>query len=111
MSITPGDFDNDDDIDVFISNDTRGNALFVNQGDGTFVDEGSSTGVLLEGFFWGGNFLDVDNDADLDLYVSGQINPTSSNNSQLLINNNNGTFSHPTIEILNDTQEKPCGMP
>ena len=105
MSITPGDFDNDDDIDVFISNDTRGNALFVNQGDGTFVDEGSSTGVLLEGFFWGGNFLDVDNDADLDLYVSGEINPTSSNNSQLLINNNNGTFSHPTIEILNDTQE------
>jgi hypothetical protein len=68
--ITIGDIDNDRDSDVFLSN-YGGDALYVNQGNGTFVEIGQAAGIRRPGT-WSSSaaFLDYDGDGDLDLYVS-----------------------------------------
>jgi enediyne biosynthesis protein E4 len=68
--VLAGDIDNDGDSEVFLCN-YGGDALFLNNGDGTFADISQSAGVLQPGT-WSSSaaFLDFDNDGDLDLYVS-----------------------------------------
>lgn len=46
---------------------TRGNSLFENGGDGTFRQVAAAMGVERAGWAWGANFLDHDNDGDLDI--------------------------------------------
>ncbi len=67
-----GDFDNDGDMDVFISNDGGSiNRFYTNNGDGTFTaltndvfdDESQNTSS------YGASVGDYDNDGDLDLVV------------------------------------------
>ena len=68
--ITVGDIDGDGDPDVFLSN-YGGDALFLNNGNGTFTDISRSSGVCTPGTWSSGaTFLDFDNDGDLDLYVA-----------------------------------------
>ena len=68
--ITVGDIDNDGDPDVFLSN-YGGDALFLNNGNGTFTEIGRAAGIWRPGT-WSSSaaFLDYDSDGDLDLYVS-----------------------------------------
>ncbi len=68
--ITVGDIDNDGDSDLFLSN-YGGDALYINQGNGTFREVGQSAGIWRAGT-WSSSaaFLDFDRDGDLDLYVS-----------------------------------------
>jgi hypothetical protein len=64
-----GDIDNDGDPDVFLCN-YGANALYLNNGHGTFKDISESAGIDRPGWSSGGAFLDYDNDGDLDLYVA-----------------------------------------
>ncbi len=68
--ITVGDIDNDGDADVFLSN-YGGDALYVNNGNGTFTEIGRAAGIFQAGT-WSSSaaFIDHDGDGDLDLYVS-----------------------------------------
>jgi hypothetical protein len=68
-----GDYDNDGDMDLFVTN-YGPNRLYRNNADGTFADVTAAAGVA--GPTWnppkwsmGAGFGDVDNDGDLDLYV------------------------------------------
>jgi hypothetical protein len=69
MGVATGDYDNDGDIDLFITNVGR-NTLLQNNGNGTFTDVTQFSGVGDEG--WGASavFADFDADGDLDLYVT-----------------------------------------
>jgi hypothetical protein len=52
----------------------EGNALYRNQGDGTFKSVGVEKQVNMGGWAWGSNFFDFDNDGDLDIHsVNGFI--------------------------------------
>jgi len=68
-----GDYDGDGDLDIVKTNlDLENNNLYRNNGDGTFTDVAFAAGVgepsyLKVGF--GADFLDFDNDGDLDLFV------------------------------------------
>ena len=66
-----GDYDNDGDPDLYISNFGEANRLYRNKGDGTFTDIAQAVGVAepTNGFAtW---FWDYDNDGWLDIFVAG----------------------------------------
>ena len=64
-----GDYDNDGDPDLYVSNNGEPNRLYRNNGDGTFTDVAPELGVTepLSSFacWW----WDYDNDGRLDLFV------------------------------------------
>ncbi len=66
-----GDFDDDGDPDLFVSNLGDGNRLYRNNGDGTFDDMAPRLGMTMPARSFPTWFWDFDNDGDLDLYVSG----------------------------------------
>jgi hypothetical protein len=84
-----GDFDNNGDLDLFVSNrDGQNNFLYFNNGDGTFSK--ISTGAVVND---GGNSnnntcIDYDNDGRLDIYVSNFATVNF-----LYKNNGGGTFT------------------
>ncbi len=53
-----------------------GNALFQNQGDGTFRDVAVKAGIDVPGWNTGAAFFDADGDGDLDLYIAAYIEAT-----------------------------------
>jgi hypothetical protein len=63
------DVDGDGDLDLYVCNLESPNLLYVNQGDGTFVERGVQYGLGLVAASMGCAFADYDNDGDLDLYV------------------------------------------
>ncbi len=99
MGVTWADFDHDGWMDVYVSNmysaagnrvaaqtsfkpdsdDTvrkrilrfaRGNSLFKNRGDGTFLDVSEPAGVTMGRWAWGSIFADLNNDGWEDLVVA-----------------------------------------
>ena len=107
-----GDYDKDGHIDLHVVNFGQSNVLYRNNGDGTFTDVTPTTGMNLpvtDAFVT--FFLDVDNDADLDIFISnsgsfqafiaGQITGTAPHDSDrqvLYRNNGDGTFTDVTRE-------------
>ncbi|MFQ6042094.1 MAG: CRTAC1 family protein [Candidatus Poribacteria bacterium] len=91
------DYDNDGDIDLYIVNaaDLPGftskvpptNVLYRNNGDGTFTDVTSQSGVGHPGYGVGCAAADYDNDGYQDLYV------TNYGPNVLYHNNGDGTFT------------------
>ena len=95
-----GDYDSDGDLDLFIARTMSAkNALFENNGDGTFTK--ITSGVIVnDGFSSGCSWGDYDNDGYLDLFVTnGQ-----DRNNYLYKNNGNGDFIKITDQdVVNDS--------
>ena len=107
-----GDYDKDGHIDLHVINYGQSNVLYRNNGDGTFTDVTPMTGMNLpvtDPFVT--FFLDVDNDADLDIFISnsgsfqafiaGQITGAATHDADrqvLYRNNGDGTFTDVTRE-------------
>jgi hypothetical protein len=72
--VCAGDFDNDGNIDLFITNWGQ-NVLYRNLGNGTFHDETESRGLEQTTRRWstGCSFVDYDRDGHLDLFVSHYV--------------------------------------
>jgi enediyne biosynthesis protein E4 len=73
MGVAFADYDNDGFTDIFISNDTFPNFLLHNNGDGTFTEEATVSGVAytedgktVAGM--GADFRDLDNDGRPDIF-------------------------------------------
>jgi len=84
-----GDYDNDMDLDLFVSNSGgQNNFLYKNNGDGTFTKITNSIVTTSGGNSHGSAWGDYDNDGDLDLLVTNDANE----NNFLYANNGDGTF-------------------
>jgi hypothetical protein len=66
-----GDYDGDNDPDLYVSNFGSDNRLYRNNGDGTFTDVATELGVVQPGPSFATWFWDYDNDGWLDLFVAG----------------------------------------
>ena len=80
MGITFGDYDNDGDMDFFVTNagvsvPLGSHALYRNNGNGTFTFVSFRTGVARWEWGWGCSFADFDNDGYLDLFFAGSFPP------------------------------------
>jgi hypothetical protein len=72
--VTMADVDGDGRLDIYVSTVSyrglRGrNALYVNNGDGTFTDRAHDFGIDFEGYATQAAFFDYDGDGDLDLFT------------------------------------------
>jgi hypothetical protein len=70
-----GDYDSDGNLDLYATNwgtavSNPVNALFHNEGDGTFTDQAAQAGVDINKNSTAAAFADYDNDGDLDLYIA-----------------------------------------
>ncbi len=63
------DVDGDADLDLYVCNTESKNLLFLNQGDGTFVERAGPLGLAITAASTGCAFADYDRDGDLDLYL------------------------------------------
>ena len=70
LGIAWADYDMDGHQDLYLANDFGRNTLFRNRGDGTFADVSHESGTLDIAYGMSTSFADIDNDGDLDLYVS-----------------------------------------
>jgi hypothetical protein len=73
MGVAPGDYDNDTDMDLFVTNTNGFNRFHRNDSVGgfpAFTDVAVDRGVNDSDWSWGCTFLDANNDTFLDLAVT-----------------------------------------
>jgi hypothetical protein len=79
MGAAVGDYDNDGDLDLFVTS-YGPETLFRNNGDGTFTNVTKGAGVSDDLWSTSAAFLDYDRDGDLDLFVANYLDVTLANN-------------------------------
>jgi hypothetical protein len=89
-----GDFDNDGNLDVIVSNWANHTNLFYrNNGDGTFTRITGRDPVLDSGFHFGLAWGDFDNDGYLDLLALDGVGDTTPGKGVVYRNSGDGTFT------------------
>jgi len=102
-SVAWGDYDNDGDLDILLTGKSGDciSKIYKNCGDDIFTEQ---TGIELIGvqnssIAWG----DYDNDGDLDILLSGNTHPSSTDpTSKIYKNNGDNTFTEQTDIFLTD---------
>ena len=109
MGVAPGDYDNDGDLDLYVTNITNSrthNLLLENQSlgrDVRFARVGDEAGVNPGGWGWGTTFVDADLDGDLDLAATNGWfqGPAEADRSRFYLNNGDSptTFDDVTTNV------------
>ncbi|MBL7943106.1 MAG: VCBS repeat-containing protein [Flavobacteriales bacterium] len=92
MTGTIGDYDNDADLDIYVTNQPDGNLLLRNNGDETYTDVTAEMGVVLNQTCWGSLWIDYDNNTWQDLFVSITSPYLLPTGNQMFMNNQGQNF-------------------
>ena len=98
LGVVTADFDANGWVDVYVANDDMANQLWLNQGNGRFVNEALIRGTAVNGqgeaeASMGVDAGDVDGDGDVDLFMTHLREETNT----LYINDGDGFFMDRTI--------------
>ena len=91
-----GDFNNDGLQDLYFAGNLVSDKLYINQGNLTFKDVTTTSGIINDGgWSTGVTVADINNDGFLDIYVSRELydNKPALRTNLLYINNTDGTFT------------------
>ena len=100
LGVVAADFNGDRRIDLYVANDGMANQLWLNQGNGRFIEDALMAGAAVnrEGraqASMGVDAADVDNDGDEDLFMTHLMGETNT----LYINDGSGLFEDRTSEF------------
>ena len=97
------DIDNDNDLDLYIGKCKAGvtdptdprriNTLYINNGDGTYTEDGEARGLDNGSQTWSVDSGDVDNDGDVDIIIANHDRA-----HDLMINDGDGNFER--LELI-----------
>jgi enediyne biosynthesis protein E4 len=97
---TFADVNGDGRLDLYICRFDAPNLLFLNQGNGTFIEAAAAAGVAVKDASVMASFADYDRDGDLDFYLQTNILSYAANfkgrPDYLFRNNGDGTFADVT---------------
>jgi hypothetical protein len=94
MSNTVGDYDNDGDFDIFVSNNPSGHLLHQQQDDGTFLEVADAAGVATYDMGWSAQWIDYNLDGWQDLHVNCSPFWSEQGQNKFYVNNQDGTFTY-----------------
>ncbi len=100
LGVITADYNGDGHVDIYVANDGVPNQLWVNRGDGTFVDDALLAGVSVNGdgmaeASMGIDAADFDGDGDTDLFMTHLRSETNT----LYVNDGNGWFEDETLKM------------
>ena len=97
MGACSADYDNDGWADLYLTG-VGSNKLYRNNGNATFTDVTSKTGAGGTGL-WSSScaFADIDNDGDVDLFVTNYVDFTPDNNKYCTAAAGVRTYCHPNV--------------
>ncbi|HEB95156.1 MAG TPA: hypothetical protein ENI96_01835 [Sedimenticola thiotaurini] len=95
MGVAWADYDGDGDPDAYIASTDGPNALYRNDGDGTFTEVAAAAGVDDPRASTTATWGDYDRDGDLDLFVANRFYPRADSDitDRLYRNDGNGRFT------------------
>lgn len=99
MTGTIGDYDNDQDFDIYVTNGPTTNYLFQNNNDETFDIVTEEAGLLVDMTSWGALWLDYDNNGWEDIFVGTTGFMWGANQNKFYNNNEDGTFTDATVLV------------
>lgn len=113
MGAAVGDLDNDGDLDWFVTSiwdfdqdpefnwGVSGNRMYLNRGDGTFVDATDHAGVREGDWGWAASFADFNNDGWLDIAMVNGWNDFQfvDDPARFFVNRGDGTFDERGAEL------------
>ena len=104
------DYDNDGDLDVYVSNLEPGNRLMQNNGNNHFLNIAEQINVAVHRQCWSSLWVDANNDQWTDLLASSANAdwPINYWPGSLFMGNGNGLFSEPDTTIFVNSAYSAC---
>jgi hypothetical protein len=110
MCANVGDFDNDLDYDIYVTDGPTGNVLLKNNYPLPYVNISEDENLEINQSCWGSLWIDVENDGWQDLFVGTTVGLFTSAQNRFFKNNGGENFSEATTEfgLLGDISPTMC---